>query len=78
MVYACILALKHRLSDTEGIYKYTTKIRKDLLESLDKRFSKLIEQDLFLVSTFLDPHFGNEQFDEDKIKIVKSRIVSLV
>jgi hypothetical protein len=77
-VYPCVLALKQRLSDTEKIYEFTTKIRKDLLESLDKRFSKLIEQDLFIVSTFLDPHFGNDQFDEDKIKIVKSRIVSLV
>ena len=49
-----------------------------LLNSLNKRFSYLIEQDLILVSTFLDPHFGADQFNEDKIKIVKSKLISLV
>ena len=55
-VNPCVIALKQRLSDTEGIYEYTSKIRKDLLENLDKRFSKLeLDLDLLIVSSFLDP-----------------------
>lgn len=77
-VYPCVVTLKQKLSDNTKTYEHTADIRKALLESLIKRFYNLIEEDLFIISTFLDPHFGADQFDDEKIKTVKSRLISLV
>ena len=48
------------------------------MSSLNKRFSNLIQQDVFLISTFLDPKFGLDSFDKEKKKIVTSRAISLM
>jgi hypothetical protein len=53
-------------------------IRNDLLASLNKRFSNLINQDICVVSTFLDPHFGPDSFPVDKLQSVKTKLVSLI
>jgi hypothetical protein len=63
-VYPCIEYLRENLINHEKIksgevkYKYTEQMRLDLLTSLNKRFSHLIDQDVFIASTFLDPLFG--------------------
>ena len=49
-------------------------MRKDLIASLDKRFGNLIENDLFLISTYLDPFFGPKSFPLDKRNHVKLRL----
>jgi len=59
-------------------YNFTNKLRKDLLESLDKRFGSLVNDDVFLVSTFLDPNFGLGALHEDIQEIVKAKIIALV
>jgi hypothetical protein len=53
-------------------------IRNDLLASLNKRFSNLINQDICVVSTFLDPHFGPDSFPVDILPSVKTKLVSLM
>jgi hypothetical protein len=51
-------------------YNFTNKLRKVLLKSLDKRFGTLVNGDLFLVSTFLDPNFGLGASHKDIQEIV--------
>jgi hypothetical protein len=43
-----------------------SKLKSDLLESLEKRFGDLIETDLCLISAFLDPRFGPKVFPAQK------------
>lgn len=54
--------------------KYTKKIRKELYESLMTRFGDLVENDLFKLSTFLDPSFGIEAFEYEKQNEIKKKI----
>jgi len=61
------------LEDDDNIM-YTKQLRKDLLDSLNKRFNSLIESDLCLVSSFLDPRFGVKVFSADKREFVKARV----
>jgi hypothetical protein len=55
-VYPCIEYLRENLINHEKIksgevkYKYTQQMRLDLLTSLNKRFSHLIDQDVFIAS----------------------------
>jgi hypothetical protein len=83
-VYPCIEYLRENLINHEKIksgevkYKYTEQMRLDLLTSLNKRFSHLIDQDVFIASTFLDPLFGLDVFQDEKKIVVKSRVVSLM
>jgi hypothetical protein len=57
-VYPCIEYLRGILSEYQDDFLYVTELRSDLLESLNKRFGSLIQNDVFLVSTFL----GNKWF----------------
>jgi hypothetical protein len=57
-VYPTIMALRNALIDNIDDYSYTQKLRKDLLDSLNARFDSLVANDVFLISTFLDPNFG--------------------
>jgi hypothetical protein len=83
-VYPCIEYLRENLINHEKIksgevkYKYTEQMRLDLLTSLNKRFSHLIDQDVFIASTFLDPLFGLDVFQDEKKIVVKSRGVNLM
>ena len=53
---------------------YTKQLRRDLVESIDKRFELLFENDFFILSTFLDPFFGPKSFPLEKRNQVKLRL----
>jgi hypothetical protein len=42
--------------------------------TLNTRFNSLIESDLCLVSSFLDPRFGVKVFSADKREFAKARV----
>jgi len=77
-VWPCIQYLKTTLINNIDDYKYTKSLRRDLLASVNKRFDDLIENDVFVVATFLDPFFGAKAFDAEKRAIVKNRIKMLL
>jgi hypothetical protein len=81
-VYPAVKYLRENLlakdsNDEPIVYKYSTNLRKDLLSSLNKRFDKIINDDVFLISTFLDPNFGLSAFDTEFQEIVKAKIIAL-
>ena len=59
------------------INQHTDNLRKELLKSLNKRFDHIINHDIFLVSTFLDPNFGISSFEPDFQNTVKTKIIPL-
>jgi hypothetical protein len=61
-VYPCIRYLQKELTKNVECDVYTRQLRLDYHSSLMKRFGSLIEQDIFLVLTFLDPNFGLNAF----------------
>ena len=73
-VYPCVVALRVRLLENIDSKRYKKKLRNDLVESLDRRFKDLIDGDLFILSTFLDPFFGPITFSSDKLSYVKMRL----
>ena len=78
-VYPAITFLSNKLEeDDENKFEYTRTIRKEMLLSLNKRFKDLIKEDVFIVSTFLDPNFGLNYFETDKQEGVKARLLSLL
>jgi hypothetical protein len=77
-VYPCVIFLKKGLISNLNDYKFTQQLRQDLYQSLNKRFHNVIEDDIFLVSSFLDPNFGLDCFDIEKKKMVRQRIISLL
>ena len=72
-VYPCINYLRKGLENL-GPFKYTTKLRVDLLESLNRRFLNIEDNEVFVFSTILDPSFGLKSFDNDMKVKVKSKI----
>ena len=88
-IYPCVQFLKKRLLNERADVSaadydnwtdlpFTKQLRKDLLASLDKRFSEMIKSDVFLVSSFLDPTFGIDVFDEEQKRVVQARLISLI
>ena len=88
-VLPCVEFLKKKLINKKPLlsepdyddwvnFPHTTQLRRDLMESLEKRFSELVKGDMFMVSTFLDPFFGVDYFDEEKKTIVQARVISFV
>jgi len=73
-VYPCVVALRVRLLENIDSKRYKKKLRNDLVESLDRRFKDLIDGDLFILSTFLDPFFGPITFSSDIRSYVKMRL----
>lgn len=55
-------------------YIYTRQLRRDLYQSLVKRFDEMIENDCFLLATYLDPVFGPKSFPAEKRNLVKQRL----
>jgi hypothetical protein len=49
-----------------------------LLKSLEKRFGNLIKNEVYVVSTFLDPNFGLDAFPPEEKDLVKSRMHALL
>ena len=73
-VYPCVLVIQNKLSEENAELMFTKQLRKDLLESLNKRFGDLIESDLCLIASFLDPRFGPKAFSSEKREKVKMRL----
>ena len=76
-VYPSIKMLQSNLISNLNSYIYTINLRNKLFESLNSRFSGLIDQDVFVVSTFLDPNFGLSAFPTGEKALVKSIIKRL-
>lgn len=55
-VYPAITYLKRKLSRNDSVY--TIDLRKNMLNSLIKRFDSILDDDLVIFSTLLDPNFG--------------------
>ena len=71
-VYPCVQVLRKGINNDIDNNKYTKQLAKTLLESLNDRFGSKIEEDLYLVSTFLDPNFGINVFVPERQPYVKS------
>ena len=80
-MYPCFNYLRSNLVDNPLKYKFTTQLRKDLYASLITRFENLVDQDLFKLSTLLDPNFGIYAFEismhADIKQLLKKHIKSL-
>ena len=76
-VYPCINYLRKGLSTT-GDLVYTTKLRSDLLKSLNDRFWDVSENEVYLFSTFLDPLLGIKAFDNQIKTIVRNKFRTLL
>ena len=72
-VYPCVLYLQSELTNNFEKLKYTKDLRLALLDSLNRRFLPLISSDnVYIISTFLDPRFGLDAFPvEIKEKVLK-------
>ena len=77
-VYPCVQVLRAGLAKALNDNKHTKKLAKTLLTSLNDRFGDKIEEDLYLVSAFLDPNFGIGAFQPDRQPYVKSRVKVLL
>ena len=77
-VYPAIMFLRQKLSENHENFEHTASLRKELLNSLNKRFGKLLNDDIFMISTFLDPNFGISAFEEKDQDVVKAKIISLL
>jgi hypothetical protein len=73
-VYPGITFIRKKLDGKDNIY--TQKLREDLLESLDKRFNDLMNDDALIYSTLLDPNFGLTYFELEKQTTVRARILA--
>ena len=50
-------------------------MRKDLLNSLEKRFGELVgENDIFMLSTMLDPNFGKGAIPRSELGLAMARL----
>ena len=71
-VYPCIRMLMRNLNETDNMAaKYTSSIRQELRLSLIKRFGYMVQRDVCVISTFLDPQFGLTAFEKEKQAQVK-------
>lgn len=63
----CYLYVKNGLLSNIRDKKHTKEFRYSLLKALNKRFEELTNNDLFIVATFLDCHFGLGAFEKKSI-----------
>ena len=77
-VYPAIAYLKNNILKEDEEFKYSNEIRKEMLASLKGRFDKLIEHEVFLISTLLDPHFGFSYFKDKHQDVVKARVLAIL
>jgi hypothetical protein len=73
-VLPAIDALKRKLSSDLDSKKYTRDLRIGFYDKLCTRFDPIIEGNLFLISTYLDPNFGERSFSPEKRKEVSKMI----
>ena len=81
-VIPCYNYLKKNLESNQNAYQYTSELRADLIESLERRFGPMVQSELCQVATFLDPNFGHKKFKGDlrlevihKVKLLLDKIV---
>jgi hypothetical protein len=77
-VFPCVRSLIEKLSKVDYAAIHTQQIRSDLLASLMKRFGDLVKNEVFVVSTFLDPNFGMRAFPRDEKANVRASVKRLV
>ena len=82
-VYPCIQYLRRNLKEKDEnghfvVYEYSGSLRDDLLESLNIRFGNLIKEEIFLISTFLDPNFGITYLELEDQQTVKAKIIAMI
>ena len=77
-VYPCINFLKTSLTKDLSSSKYTHKVQKDLLSSLQIRFKDVEENENYVVSAFLDSNFGIDVFEENRRSYVKTKLRNLM
>ena len=66
-VYPCVIFLKRILTEKPENYLYTRSIRQALLKSLETRLDDLIKNnDIFVISTMLDPNFGRSKIPKSE------------
>jgi hypothetical protein len=66
-----------KLSDTVSML-YTVELCEVLLASLEKRFPNVMDNELYVVSSFLDPNFGLDLFPPQKKLFVKKKVLRLL
>ena len=77
-VYPCINYLKTNLTKNFESCEYTENIRLELLNSLNKRFYNFEDNEIYVISSFLDSNFGIDIFEESKKETIKSKVKKLV
>jgi len=82
-VYPCIQYLLNNLKakdefGNDVVYEYTGALRGGLEESLKKRFGVLIKDDLFIISTLLDPNFGLSYLEVENQQRARSKLISMI
>lgn len=77
-VYPCVEFLRLKLTENLDSLVYTRALHNEFLVSLNKRFGILIKNEVFVVSTFLDPNFGLDGFPPEKKNQVKQIIKDLL
>ncbi len=77
-VFPCVRSLIEKLAKVDYSAIHTQQIRSDLLGSLMKRFGDLVKNEVFVVSTFLDPNFGLRAFPNDEKANVRARVKALI
>jgi len=82
-VYPCIQYLLNNLKakdefGNDVVYEYTGALRDGLVESLKKRFGVLIKDDLFIISTLLDPNFGLSYLEVEDQQRARSKLISMI
>ena len=73
-VYPGVIFLTEKLKPDGAIF--TKNLRKNLLESLNKRFESIMDDEVILFSTVLDPNFGLRFIEKKKQFEVKARLCS--
>ena len=82
-VYPCVQYLLKNLKGKDEfnddiVYEYTGTLRDALLESLKKRFGELIKDDLFTISTLLDPNFGLCYLEIEDQRLARLKLIALI
>ena len=79
IVFPAISYLKTSLIKDLANYKHTKELRKQLVKNICIRFGPLLNNEVFLFATFLDPHYGPLAFQkhtrEQVIERLKNHII---
>jgi hypothetical protein len=74
IVYPALSYLKTYLIKDISKYKYTKELREQLVKNICVRFGSLLNNEVFLFATFLDPHYGPLAFPKHTREQVIERL----